>query len=69
MPDHSPERSPLIGQKVLLVASFPDSVIRFRGELIAALLAKGLSVHVAVPKGRGTGQTTRGARGEKRGVA
>lgn len=33
----------------LLVASFPDSLIKFRGSLLRALLAKGLSVHVAVP--------------------
>ena len=33
----------------LLVASFPDSLIRFRGPLIEALLATGCQVHVAVP--------------------
>lgn len=33
----------------LLVASFPDSLIKFRGPLIEALLAAGCQVHVAVP--------------------
>ena len=33
----------------LLVASFPDSLIKFRGPLIEALLAAGCEVHVAVP--------------------
>lgn len=33
----------------LLIASFPDSLIKFRGALLQALLAKGLSVHVAAP--------------------
>ncbi|MEZ3134899.1 glycosyltransferase family 4 protein [Stutzerimonas kunmingensis] len=33
----------------LLIASFPDSLLRFRGALINALLARGLSVHVAAP--------------------
>ncbi len=33
----------------LLVASFPDSLIKFRGPLIEALLAAGCHVHVAVP--------------------
>lgn len=33
----------------LLVASFPDSLIKFRGPLLRALLAKGLEVHVAAP--------------------
>ncbi|CAG34760.1 glycosyltransferase family 4 protein [Desulfotalea psychrophila] len=34
---------------VLLIASFPDSLIKFRGPLIDALLARRLEVHVAVP--------------------
>ncbi len=33
----------------LLVASFPDSLIKFRGPLIEALSAEGCQVHVAVP--------------------
>ncbi|WP_198649889.1 glycosyltransferase family 4 protein [Zobellella maritima] len=33
----------------LLIASYPDSLIKFRGPLIDALLDKGLDVHVAVP--------------------
>jgi hypothetical protein len=33
----------------LLIASFPDSLIKFRGPLLQALLAKGLDVHVAAP--------------------
>lgn len=33
----------------LLIASFPDSLIRFRGHLINDLLTKGFDVHVAVP--------------------
>ena len=35
--------------KFLLIASFPDSLIHFRGPLLDALLARGLSVHVATP--------------------
>ena len=33
----------------LLVASFPDSLIKFRGPLIEALLSAGYQVHLAVP--------------------
>jgi len=33
----------------LLIASFPDSLIKFRGPLLRALVAKGLRVHVAAP--------------------
>jgi len=33
----------------LLIASFPDSLIAFRGHLIDALIKKGLKIHVAVP--------------------
>ncbi|GAA4412971.1 glycosyl transferase [Advenella faeciporci] len=33
----------------LLIASYPDSLIKFRGPLIDALSQKGLQVHVAVP--------------------
>jgi len=35
--------------KFLLIASFPDSLVLFRGPLINALLAHGLQVHVAAP--------------------
>lgn len=33
----------------LLIASYPDSLIKFRGPLIEAISKKGLQVHVAVP--------------------
>jgi len=33
----------------LLIASFPDSLIKFRGPLLFALVKDGLDVHVAVP--------------------
>lgn len=33
----------------LLIASYPDSLIKFRGPLIDAISQKGLQVHVAVP--------------------
>ncbi|WP_029653229.1 glycosyltransferase family 4 protein [Marinobacter daepoensis] len=33
----------------LLIASFPDSLIKFRGPLLQALVARGLDVHVAAP--------------------
>lgn len=35
--------------RFLLIASFPDSLVKFRGPLLRALLAKGLDVHVAAP--------------------
>ncbi|MEZ9198476.1 glycosyltransferase family 4 protein [Shewanella sp. 10N.286.54.B9] len=35
--------------KFLLVASYPDSLITFRGKLIEAIIAKGFEVHLAVP--------------------
>jgi len=35
--------------KFLLIASFPDSLIKFRGPLLRALLSQGLDVHVAAP--------------------
>jgi len=34
---------------ILIVASYPESIITFRGALIDALVAKGLTVHVAAP--------------------
>lgn len=37
------------GEKFLLVCGFPDSIIKFRGALIDALLSRGLIVHVAGP--------------------
>ncbi len=40
----------MVNNTVLLIASFPDSLIKFRGPLIDALLAQGLKVHVAVPE-------------------
>lgn len=33
----------------LVIASFPDSLLNFRGPLIDAILMKGLNVHVAAP--------------------
>lgn len=33
----------------LLIASFPESILTFRGALIDALLARGITVHVAAP--------------------
>lgn len=35
--------------KFFLMASFPDSIVGFRGPLIAALQASGLQVHIAAP--------------------
>lgn len=35
--------------KVLVIASFADSLVQFRGALLDALLGKGLQVHVAAP--------------------
>lgn len=37
------------GRCFLLVASYPDSILGFRGPLIRALLASGLDVHVVAP--------------------
>ena len=39
----------MIGKSILLVASFPDSLIKFRGSLIDAFLANDMVVHIAVP--------------------
>ncbi len=36
-------------QKFMLIASYPDSIVNFRGQLIKDLIAEGLEVHVAVP--------------------
>lgn len=35
--------------KFLLIAGYPDSILNFRGPLIAALQAQGLTVHAAAP--------------------
>lgn len=35
--------------KFLLIAGFPDSILQFRGDLLDAIQAKGLDVHVAAP--------------------
>lgn len=35
--------------KILVVASFPDSLVSFRGALLDAMLAKGIEVHAAAP--------------------
>ncbi|SEB42284.1 glycosyltransferase family 4 protein [Pseudomonas marginalis] len=34
---------------ILVIASYPDSLVNFRGPLLDALLSKGLAVHVAAP--------------------
>lgn len=36
--------------KFLLIASYPESLVKFRGPLIEALAAQGLQVHVAAPE-------------------
>lgn len=33
----------------LLIASFPDSILQFRGELLRSLASKGFSIHIAAP--------------------
>lgn len=33
----------------LLIASFPDSILKFRGELLRSLANKGLTIHIAAP--------------------
>lgn len=38
-----------ITPRILLVASFPDSILHFRGPLMAALQRGGMEVHVAAP--------------------
>lgn len=35
--------------KVLVIASFPESILAFRGTLISTMLERGLSIHVAAP--------------------
>lgn len=45
--------------RVLVIASFPDSIVPFRGHLLAAMQAGGHEVHVAAP-GLGSGSTVRG---------
>jgi len=42
--------------KFLLIASFPDSLVKFRGPLLQALLSKGLEVHVAAPDVSGSAE-------------
>lgn len=46
--------------KFLLIASFPESILTFRGSLIASLLSRGLDVNVAAP-GLPVGNALRGA--------
>jgi len=38
-----------VNKKFLLIASYPDSLLNFRGPLMRALLAEGLKLHVAAP--------------------
>lgn len=35
--------------KILMIASYPDSIVPFRGELLRALVSAGCDVHVAAP--------------------
>ncbi|EIL91146.1 group 1 glycosyl transferase [Rhodanobacter spathiphylli B39] len=42
----------------MIIASFSDSIVRFRGELIAEMINRGVSVHVAAP-GLKTGENRR----------
>lgn len=35
--------------KVVIVASYPDSIVHFRGALISELIGRGVAVHVAAP--------------------
>ena len=37
-------------QTIVIIASFPDSIVSFRGELISALQDQQLSVHVIAPQ-------------------
>lgn len=46
------------GEVFLLIASFPDSLMKFRGALIRSLLEAGKDVHVAVPYTDGTRSIT-----------
>ncbi|MAY71563.1 MAG: glycosyltransferase family 1 protein, partial [Halomonas sp.] len=43
-------------KRVLMVASYPESIVGFRGELIREMVARGIEVHVAAPVG-GKGAT------------
>jgi glycosyltransferase involved in cell wall biosynthesis len=36
-------------KRILIIASYPNSIIRFRGKLIDALIDRGVEVHVAAP--------------------
>ena len=38
-----------IPANILLIASFPESILTFRGPLISTMIARGLQVHVAAP--------------------
>ena len=42
---HGLERS----SRVLVIASYPDSILKFRGPLLEAMVSAGLKVHIAVP--------------------
>ena len=46
----SPPQSIAGTRRFLLLASFPESIPKFRGELIRALVASGFEVHVAAPE-------------------
>ncbi|WP_348826601.1 glycosyltransferase family 4 protein [Halomonas sp. RT37] len=43
-------------KRLLMVASYPESIVGFRGELIREMVARGIEVHVAAPVG-GRGAT------------
>lgn len=40
-------------KRLLMVASYPESIVGFRGELIREMVARGIEVHVAAPVGGG----------------
>ena len=36
--------------KFLLIASYPESVLKFRKELVQSILSRSISIHLVVPK-------------------
>ncbi|MEN1958316.1 glycosyltransferase family 4 protein [Luteimonas changyuni] len=40
---------PSSAQRILVVASYPDSILKFRGPLLEAMVAAGWDVHIAAP--------------------
>ena len=43
------ERMATHNQQILIIASFAESIIKFRGDLIGELVSKGYSVHISAP--------------------